>query len=323
MARAKILRHTGAAGRAAPPEASWRGPWCWRRRLRGQSRVADERTSGRAGNSPRCAPRASTPATALRMALEAGRAMPCGHWSGCHSASWGPRRDGVDIAAVHRHRVQARRLYARLMINLNGERFVDEERRCAGDDLRQKWAASSLAQPGQVAWQVLQCQTSQLPQRLPAAAIRPLPRRHAGRACGQGRRHQPGCLPARRPISFNRRCAATSPSTWARRTAAAFTEGLAIPKSTGRPRSRSRRSRLYRDLRHHLHLRRRPHRRHRAVMDVDEQADPRPPMPRGEMVGGVLYFNYPGGAGLMSAAVFGRLAGTSAAAATKEVRCVF
>ena len=33
----------------------------------------------------------------------------------------------------------------------------------------------------------------------------------------------------------------------------------------------------------------------------------------GEMVGGLFYFNYPGGAGLMAAAVFGRIAGQSAA----------
>ena len=33
----------------------------------------------------------------------------------------------------------------------------------------------------------------------------------------------------------------------------------------------------------------------------------------GELVGGVFYNNYPGGAGLMSGAVFGRVAGTSAA----------
>jgi tricarballylate dehydrogenase len=31
------------------------------------------------------------------------------------------------------------------------------------------------------------------------------------------------------------------------------------------------------------------------------------------MVGGLFYFNYPGGTGLMSGSVFGRLAGTSAA----------
>ena len=34
----------------------------------------------------------------------------------------------------------------------------------------------------------------------------------------------------------------------------------------------------------------------------------------GELVGGIFYFNYPGGSGLISGAVFGRLAGTSAAA---------
>ncbi len=34
----------------------------------------------------------------------------------------------------------------------------------------------------------------------------------------------------------------------------------------------------------------------------------------GELVGGLFYSNYPGGAGLMAGAVFGRIAGTSAAA---------
>ena len=35
----------------------------------------------------------------------------------------------------------------------------------------------------------------------------------------------------------------------------------------------------------------------------------------GELVGGLFYFNYPGGTGLMSGAVFGRAAGASAARA--------
>ena len=42
----------------------------------------------------------------------------------------------------------------------------------------------------------------------------------------------------------------------------------------------------------------------------------------GELVGGLFYFNYPGGTGLTSGAVFGRLAGTSAgrrAVATSEL----
>ena len=33
----------------------------------------------------------------------------------------------------------------------------------------------------------------------------------------------------------------------------------------------------------------------------------------GELVGGVFYFNYPGGTGLMNGAVFGRLAGSASA----------
>ena len=32
----------------------------------------------------------------------------------------------------------------------------------------------------------------------------------------------------------------------------------------------------------------------------------------GELVGGLFYFNYPGGSGLMSGTVFGKIAGTSA-----------
>ena len=48
------------------------------------------------------------------------------------------------------------------------------------------------------------------------------------------------------------------------------------------------------------------------VLDTDLQ-----PIPglyaAGELVGGLFYFNYPGGTGLMSGAVFGRIAGASAA----------
>jgi tricarballylate dehydrogenase len=38
----------------------------------------------------------------------------------------------------------------------------------------------------------------------------------------------------------------------------------------------------------------------------------------GELVGGIFYHNYPGGTGLTSGAVFGRLSGTSAAAYVKK-----
>ena len=38
----------------------------------------------------------------------------------------------------------------------------------------------------------------------------------------------------------------------------------------------------------------------------------------GEMLGGLFYFNYPAGTGLVSGTVFGRIAGTGAAAAVRE-----
>ena len=49
-----------------------------------------------------------------------------------------------------------------------------------------------------------------------------------------------------------------------------------------------------------------------AVLDTDQQPI-RGLYAAGELVGGLFYFNYPGGTGLMSGAVFGKIAGGSAA----------
>lgn len=40
----------------------------------------------------------------------------------------------------------------------------------------------------------------------------------------------------------------------------------------------------------------------------------------GELVGGIFYFNYPGGTGLMNGAVFGRIAGASAGGRAAQSR---
>jgi tricarballylate dehydrogenase len=49
---------------------------------------------------------------------------------------------------------------------------------------------------------------------------------------------------------------------------------------------------------------------------VDSEQKPIPGLyAAGELVGGLFYFNYPGGTGLMSGAIFGKLAGGSAGAA--------
>jgi tricarballylate dehydrogenase len=47
---------------------------------------------------------------------------------------------------------------------------------------------------------------------------------------------------------------------------------------------------------------------------LDTEGNPIPGLyAAGELVGGIFYHNYPGGSGLTSGAVFGKLAGTSAA----------
>ena len=57
-----------------------------------------------------------------------------------------------------------------------------------------------------------------------------------------------------------------------------------------------------------------------AVLDMEDA-----PIPglfsAGEMVGGIFYFNYPGGTGLTNGTVFGRIAGRSAAEFA-HARCV-
>ena len=66
------------------------------------------------------------------------------------------------------------------------------------------------------------------------------------------------------------------------------------------------------DLRPHLHLRR-PQDRHVSARVLDTEGAVIPGLyAAGELVGGLFYFNYPGGTGLMNGAVFGRIAGTSA-----------
>jgi len=50
-----------------------------------------------------------------------------------------------------------------------------------------------------------------------------------------------------------------------------------------------------------------------AARVISQEGDPIPGLfAAGELVGGLFYFNYPGGTGLTSGAVFGRLAGSGA-----------
>jgi tricarballylate dehydrogenase len=243
------------------------------------------------------------------MALEIG-AMPCGNWSGCHSASWDFGAPEVNELALGATFKRDDFLYG-IMVNARGERFVDE-----GADIRAltyaKMGRAILAQPGQVAWQVFDRKVAHLlhdEYRTPRAArfrgdtLAEL----AGRLDGIDRKALQTTVDdfnraVRREIAFD-------PGKKDGRS----TVGLAVPKSNWASTIDEPPFEAYPvtcgitftfgGLRIDRGTR---------VVDVDGAVIPGL-YAAGELVGGLFYFNYPGGSGLMSAAVFGRIAGRSAA----------
>src|SRR6266705_1172315 len=88
---------------------------------------------------------------AIRMALDAG-AAPVGNWSGCHAVAWERNAPEFGDLAVG-DQFQKHSYPFGIVINANGERFVDE-----GADFRNytyaKYGRVILTQPGQFCWQV-------------------------------------------------------------------------------------------------------------------------------------------------------------------------
>jgi tricarballylate dehydrogenase len=245
----------------------------------------------------------------LRMALELG-AMPCGNWSGCHSASWdlgAPDVNELPLGAVFK---RDDFLYG-IMVNARGERFVDE-----GADIRAltyaRMGRAILAQPGQVAWQIFDRKTSHLlhdEYRAPRSA----------RRCGNTLAELASELHG---IDRDALLATVAKFNDAVRRDVAFdpgrkdgrgTMGLNVPKSNWAATIDEPPFEAYPvtcgitftfgGVRID---------RSAQVIDVDGAAMPGL-FAAGELVGGLFYFNYPGGSGLMAAAVFGRIAGRSAA----------
>ena len=87
----------------------------------------------------------------IKMALDIG-AMPTGNWSGCHAVGWDRNAPEFGDLTVGDN-FQKHSYPCGIMINANGERFVDE-----GADFRNytyaKYGRVILMQPGQFAWQV-------------------------------------------------------------------------------------------------------------------------------------------------------------------------
>ncbi len=95
----------------------------------------------------------------LKMALNVG-AAPYGNWSGCHATGWDRNAPEFgDIAIGDQY--QKHSYIFGLLINSEGKRFVDE-----GADFHSftyaKYGGAVLQQPGQFAWQVFDAKVSKL-----------------------------------------------------------------------------------------------------------------------------------------------------------------
>lgn len=250
----------------------------------------------------------------LRMALDIG-ACSYGNWSGRHAVSWeryAPEFGDLSLPeSSYRHSFPLS-----LMINADGKRFVDEGAEFYNYTYA-KYGAEVLKQPGQFAWQVFDAKLRPLlrPEysdkavtKVIAATLEELAGKMEGvNAVGFLRTVREFNAAVRTDVPFNHaakdgRCTVgidPPKSNWAQpldtppfeafavTCGITFTfGGLRTVPGTGQ------------------------------VIDLNFH-----PIPglytAGEMLGGLFYFNYPAGTGLVSGAVFGRIAGAAAARAVR------
>ena len=251
----------------------------------------------------------------IRMALDIG-ASPRGNWSGCHAVGWDRNAPEFGDLAVG-DGFQKHSYPWGIMINANGERFVDE-----GADFRNytyaKYGAVILRQPGQFAWQIFDKKVTHL--------LRDEYRiRQVTKVTANTLVELAGKLD---DVNPKRALETIEQYNAAVRTDIPFdpnvkdgrrTERLPVPKSNWANTIDQPPFEAYAvscgitftfgGLRITTEG---------QVVDTDGR-----PIPglyaAGELVGGLFYFNYPGGTGLMSGAVFGRIAGNSAGRNAKPV----
>lgn len=253
----------------------------------------------------------------LEMALRAG-AQPFGHWSGCHAVAW--ERNASDFGdLVMTPQFQRHNYPFAVVVNSEGRRFVDE-----GADFRNytyaKYGRAVLEQPGQVAWQIFDSKTEHLMRdeyrtryvtKVKAATLEELAGKLADEldAAQLLRTIAEFNAAVRDDVPFDPnvkdgRSADGLPvarSNWAVKldappyTAYAVTCGVTFTFGGVKIDN------------------------HGQVMDASGDTIPGL-FAAGEMVGGIFYHNYPGASGLTSGAVFGRLAGGSAARACGATR---
>jgi tricarballylate dehydrogenase len=244
----------------------------------------------------------------IRMALDVG-AQPTGNWSGGHAVAWDRNAPEFGDLSVGDN-FQKHNYPFSIMINANGERFVDE-----GADFRNytyaKYGRVILSQPGQFCWQIFDAKVLHLLRdeyrikrvtKVRAETLEELVGKlddvNSAKALETIKAYNAA---VKKDVPFN-------PNIKDGR----GTEGLAIAKSNWA-----------------IVLDTPPFEAYAVtcgltftfgglkidgsarVIDTDGEVIPGL-YAAGELVGGLFYFNYPGGSGLMNGAVFGRIAGTTA-----------
>ena len=255
----------------------------------------------------------------IRMAVAAGAATR-GNFSGCHAVAWDMNAPEFGDLTVGDN-FQKHSYPFGIVVNSAGRRFVDE-----GADFRNytyaRYGREVLNQPGQCAWQIFDARVAPLLReeyrigratKVSADSVEEL----AGKIAGTENMDAPALVAE--ITRFNAAVDIETPFDPSRKDGRG-TRGLTLPKSNWANR-----------------LDTPPFEAYGVTcgitftfggLAVDAQArvlaEDGEPIPglyaAGELVGGLFYFNYPGGTGLTSGAVFGRTAGRNAARDVAGVR---
>jgi len=248
---------------------------------------------------------------AIKMALDVG-AQPIGNWSGCHAVAWERNAPEFGDLAVG-DQFQKHSYPWGIYLNAEGRRFVDE-----GADFRNytyaKYGRVILHQPQQFAWQIFDAkvkgqlrdeyrikQVTKVTANTLEELVKKLDDVNAEQALKEIKAYNAA---VRTDIPFN-------PNVKDGR----HTEGLAVNKSNWANTLDTPPFEAYAvtcgitfsfgGLRINTDA---------QVINTDGESIPGL-FAAGELVGGIFWFNYPGGSGLTNGAVFGKIAGASAAKA--------
>lgn len=252
----------------------------------------------------------------IHMGLEAG-ASPRGNWSGCHAVAWDRNAPEFGDIAVG-DGFQKHSYPFGIMVNAEGRRFVDE-----GADFRNytyaKYGRRVLEQTGQFAWQIFDQKVIHLlrdeyriPQvtKVTAPTLEELAKKlddvDADAFLDEIRRYNAAVdttTPFDPNVKDGRGTAGlrVNKSNWANTIDQGPFEAYAVTCGV---------TFTFGGLRIDTNA---------QVLDTELEVIPGL-YAAGEIVGGIFYFNYPGGSGLMNGAVFGRIAGRNAASKQRAGR---